>query len=88
MTNTIKELEQRILNGENVTPAEFAQAHANREADQRFAELKKQRDAETTEADLNRFITLQRQADAELNPTKALSLAYEIGALEKKLTNK
>jgi hypothetical protein len=84
MKNLVEELEQRILNGETVTPLELAQAHLTADAAKRIAELTKQREVETANTHLVELAALKERAHAlNISATERMSLGYQISDMEK-----
>jgi hypothetical protein len=81
---TVKELEEKILNGEPVTPSEFADAMRNADAASRIAELTTHRELETAKAQLAEIEALKEQASKAITPRERLTLGYQINDLEKK----
>jgi regulator of protease activity HflC (stomatin/prohibitin superfamily) len=93
MTNyTVKELEEKIMDGFPVTPAEFAEALRVAEAADRIAELTKKGEQARAEAFVRELEALKQQAKSASRNTGSdgLALAYKISEMERKLndTNK
>jgi hypothetical protein len=85
MTNyTVRELEERILSGENVSQSEFADAMRNAGAADRIAELTTQRIVRNAQADTAKLAALKKQFGNALSPTEQMAIGYEINELEKK----
>jgi cell division septum initiation protein DivIVA len=87
---TVKELEEKIMNGETVSSSEMANAMRNADAAQRIAELNEERIVRTAQADVAKLAALKKQFSNAVSPTEQMSLGYEINDLEKKIndTNK
>jgi regulator of protease activity HflC (stomatin/prohibitin superfamily) len=90
---TVKELEEKIMDGFPVTPSEFAEAMRNEEAAARIAELTKKGEKARAEAFVRELEALKQQAKSASRNigSDGLALAYKILAMEKKLneqTNK
>ncbi len=86
---TVKELEEKIMSGESVSPSELADAMRNADAADRIAELTTQRTVRNAQADAAHLAELKKQFSNAVTPTETLSLAYQINDLEKKYdTNK
>jgi hypothetical protein len=80
---TVKELEEKILNGETVSMAEFADAMRNADAADRIAELTAQRTVRNAQADAAHLAVLKEQAEKDIIPLERMRLGYEILDLEK-----
>jgi hypothetical protein len=88
MTNyTVKELEERILSGESVSAAEFADAMRNADAASRIAELNEERIVRNAQSDVAKLAALKKQFSNAVSPTEQMSIAYEINELEKKIND-
>jgi hypothetical protein len=88
---TVRELEEKIMNGETVSPSEFAEAMRNAEAADRIAELTKKGEQAMAENYLHELETLKQQANsANLNAGNRITIGCKISELEKKIndTNK
>ncbi len=81
---TVKELEQKIMSGETVSPSEFADAMRNADAASRIAELTKQRELETAKTHLVELAVLKEQAGRDITPVERMKLGYKISDMEKK----
>jgi hypothetical protein len=82
---TVKELEQKIMNGETVSPSEFADAMRNADAASRIAQLTTQRELETAKTQLAELEALREQAGKDITPVERMGLGYKISDMEKKL---
>jgi cell division septum initiation protein DivIVA len=80
---TVKELEQKIMNGETVSPSELADAMRNADAVDRIAELTTQRTVRNAQADAAKLAELKEQAGKDIIPLERMRLGYEISDMEK-----
>jgi hypothetical protein len=80
---TVKELEERILSGENVSAAEFADAMRNADAASRIAQLTTERELETAKTQLAELAVLKEQAGKDITPFERMRLGYKISDMEK-----
>ncbi len=89
MTNyTVKELEERILSGETVSPSELADAMRNADAASRIAQLTTERELETAKADRAELEALKEQARKDITPVERMRLGYKISDMEKNFNDK
>ncbi len=91
MENSVKELEERILSGGNVSTDEMADAMRNAEASDRILELRHQRINHNSKALVEQLRELRKQADrGDITPFELLSIGNAINELEEKIndTNK
>jgi hypothetical protein len=79
---TVKELEEKIMNGESVSPSEFA--GAMRDAAKRIAQLTTERELETAKTQLAELEALKEQAIKDITPFERMRLGFEISDMEKK----
>ncbi len=80
---TVKELEEKIMNGETVSPSEFADAMRNAAASDRIAQLTTQRIVRNAQADADRIKALREMSNRpDLTPFEELKLANQIELLE------
>jgi vacuolar-type H+-ATPase subunit C/Vma6 len=83
----IERLEELILNGGNVSPAELADAMRNSDAEKRIAQLTAERTVRNAQSDLEQLATLNRRvASDNLTPQQRTVAALEILDLEQKNT--
>ncbi len=82
---TMQQLEEKILNGETVTPSEFADAMRNADAEKRIAQLTTERELETAKTQLAELEALKEQAGKDITPLERMGLGYKISDMEKKL---
>jgi hypothetical protein len=82
---TMQQLEEKIMNGETVSPSEFADAMRNADAEKRIAELTTQRELETAKTQLAELEALKEQAGKDITPFERMGLGYKISDMEKKL---
>jgi hypothetical protein len=88
MTNyTIQELEQKIMDGGNVSPGEMADATRLADATNRINQLKTERTIRTVQADIQQLAELKAEARKDITPFELLSLGNKIDALEVKIKN-
>ncbi len=85
---TMQQLEEKIMNGETVSPSEFADAMRNADAEKRIAELTTQRELETAKTQLAELEALKEQAGKDITPLERMGLGYKISDMEKKLNDK
>jgi hypothetical protein len=88
MKDSVEELEQRILNGETVTPLELAQAQQTSDAAKRIAQLTTERELESAKTQLAELEALREQAGKDITPVERMGLGYKISDMEKKLNDK
>ncbi len=88
MTDLVAELEQRILNGETVTPLELVQAQLTSDAAKRIAQLMTERELETAKTQLAELGALKEQARKDITPLERMRLGFEIKEKEKKFNDK
>jgi hypothetical protein len=81
----MQQLEEKILNGETVTPSEFADAMRNADAEKRIAQLTTERELETAKTQLAELEALKEQAGKDITPLERMGLGYKISDMEKKL---
>ncbi len=83
----IERLEELILNGGNVSPAELADATRNSDAEKRISQLTAERTIRNAQSDLEQLAALNRRvASDNLPPTERIVTALEILNLEQKNT--
>jgi hypothetical protein len=86
---TVKELEEKIMNGETVSASEFSDAMRNADAASRIAQLTTERELETAKTQLAELEALKEQARKDITPVERMRLGYKISEMEKKYdTNK
>jgi hypothetical protein len=88
---TVKELEQKIMDGGNVSTSEMADAMRNAEASDRINQLHQQRIVNNAQALGEQLRELKKQAErGDLTPFELLSIGNAINELEEKIndTNK
>jgi hypothetical protein len=88
---TVKELEQKIMDGGNVSTSEMADAMRNAEASKRILELQHQRINHNSKALVEQLRELRKQAArGDISPFELLSIGNAINELEEKInaTNK
>ncbi len=87
MENSVKELEQKIMDGGSVSAAELADAMRNSDAEKRIAQLTAERTVRNAQSDLEQLATLNRRvASDNLTPQQRTVAALEILDLEQKNT--
>ncbi len=83
----IERLEQKIMDGGNVSPAELADATRLADATKRIAQLTAERTARTAQSDIEQLAALNRRvASDNLPPTERIVTALKIINLEEKNT--
>jgi methionyl-tRNA formyltransferase len=88
---TIQELEQKIMDGGNVSTSEMADAMRNAEASDRILGLQQRRINSNSQALVEQLRELKKQAArGDLTPFELLSIGNAINELEEKInaTNK
>jgi hypothetical protein len=82
---TVEELEQKIMDGGNVSTSEMADAMRNSDAEKRIAQLTAERTARNAQSDIEQLAALNRRvASDNLPPTERIITALEILNLEQK----
>ncbi len=85
MENSVKELEQKIMDGGSVSPGELADAMRNSDAAKRIAQLTAERTKRTAQSDIEQLAALNRRvASDNLSPQQRTVAALEILNLEQK----
>ncbi len=85
MENSVKELEQKIMDGGSVSAAELADAMRNSDAEKRIAQLTAERTVRNAQSDLEQLGALNRRiAQDNLTPIERTVTALEIINLEEK----
>ncbi len=88
---TVKELEQKIMDGGNVSTSEMADAMRNAAASDRILELQQQRINRNSQSLVEQLRELRKQSErGDLSPFELLSIGNAINELEEKIndTNK
>lgn len=85
MTNSIEKLETRIRNGEDVTPAELAEAYKNAEAEKSIALLKEAGAADRKISQLKELEVLKLEAKNAKTPKERMEIGYQISDMEKQI---
>jgi hypothetical protein len=81
----IERLEQKIMDGGNVSPAELADAMRNSDAEKRIAQLTAERTVRNAQSDLEQLGALNRRvAQDNLTPHERTVTALKIINLEEK----
>jgi hypothetical protein len=85
MENSVKELEQKIMDGGSVSAAELADAMRNSDAEKRIAQLTAERTIRNAQSDIEQLAALNRRvASDNLSPQQRTVAALEILNLEQK----
>ncbi len=85
---TVQELEQKIMDGGNVSPSEMADAMRNADAEKRIAQLTAQRIASNSQALDEQLRELRKQAKTgDITPFELLSIGNAINELEEKIND-
>jgi hypothetical protein len=83
----IERLEQKIMDGGNVSPGELADAMRNSDAEKRISQLTAERTIRNAQSDIEQLAALNRRvASDNLPPQQRIVTALEILTLEKKNT--
>jgi cell division septum initiation protein DivIVA len=81
----IERLEQKIMDGGNVSPAELADATRNSDAEKRIAQLTAERTIRTAQSDVAQLAELKAEANRDLLPRERISVALKISEMEKNI---
>lgn len=85
---TVAELEQKIMDGGNVSTPEMADAMRNSDAEKRIAQLTAQRIVNNSQALNEQLRELKKQAQrGDITPFELLSIGNAINELEEKLND-
>ncbi len=85
MENSVKELEQKIMDGGSVSAAELADAMRNSDAEKRIAQLTAERTIRNAQSDLEQLAELKAEANRDLLPRERISVALKISEMEKNI---
>lgn len=84
----VEELEQKILNGENISPLELAQASQTSDAAKRIMMLRIEREFELQKTQLAEIEALKASARNAATPLERIRLGFEIKQKEEKFNDK
>jgi hypothetical protein len=86
MTNyTVKELEQKIMDGGSVSATELADATRLADATKRINDLTAERTIRTAQSDVAQLAELKAEANRDLLPRERISVALKISEMEKNI---
>ncbi len=85
MENSVKELEQKIMDGGSVSAAELADATRLADATKRISQLTAERTIRNAQSDLEQLAELKAEANRDLLPRERISVALKISEMEKNI---